>query len=119
MSLAVAFGALGAHALKNIISETALETWKTAVQYQLIHSLALLIIVTLANKINLEGISTVLVLMTTGFIFFSGSVYLLSLKEVVNLGFFTKILGPITPIGGLLMISSWILLAVKVLRFKS
>src|SRR6185437_11340191 len=93
--LSVAIGAFGAHALKDRISPEMLEINHTGSQYQMYHSLALLAVAILlkfypdSKLFNAAGW-----LFVVGIIFFSGSLYLLSLTGV-------RILGAITPIGGL------------------
>jgi uncharacterized membrane protein YgdD (TMEM256/DUF423 family) len=106
---AVAFGALGAHALKSVLSAQSLASFTTAVRYQMWHALALLFLVAFAEKINPSPwISR---LWTSGVVLFSGSIYLLSLDELMNLNF--SFLGPLTPIGGLALILGWILLLIR------
>ena len=103
--IAVIFGAFGAHALKAQLSATALENWKTAVNYQFIHALALLLLATLPTNRFIRLSSWFFVF---GIVCFSGSLYLLSIREIltINIAFF----GPITPIGGLFFIIGWVFL---------
>jgi len=108
---AVILGALGAHALRDILEPQQLESFKTGVSYQMYHALLLAFIYLLMeknrnNKILLWARNTSII----GIILFSASIYLLSLQGVLGLSL--KFLGPITPIGGLFLISSWGLLAV-------
>ncbi len=94
--LAVALGAFGAHALKNTLEAAShLETWKTAAQYHLIHSVALLA-VALAGI----GFRRTAFCWLAGMILFSGSLYLLSVTGL-------KWLGAITPFGGLFLLAGW------------
>ena len=104
--LAVAFGAFGAHALKDRLDAYALGVFETAVQYHFMHSLALLAVGILA----LSQPHTVLLksagwLFLVGVVIFSGSLYCLSLTGL-------KWLGAITPLGGLCFIAGWACLAV-------
>ena len=104
--LAVAFGAFGAHALKDRLDTYALGVFETAVQYHFMHSLALLAVGILA----LSQPHTVLLksagwLFLVGVVIFSGSLYCLSLTGL-------KWLGAITPLGGLCFIAGWACLAV-------
>ena len=103
--IAVIFGAFGAHALKAQLSATALENWKTAVNYQFIHALALLLLATLQTNRFIRLSAWFFAL---GIVCFSGSLYLLSIREIltINKAFF----GPITPIGGLFFIIGWVFL---------
>ena len=103
--IAVIFGAFGAHALKAQLSATALENWKTAVNYQFIHALALLLLATLQTN---RFICLSAWFFALGIVCFSGSLYLLSIREIltINIAF----VGPITPIGGLFFIIGWVFL---------
>ena len=118
MAIAIAFGALGAHALKKIFDVHALEAWRTAVFYQIVHSLALLIILVIQKVYKMPSINLVLNLMISGFVLFSTSIYLLSFNSVWGIEWLGKVLGPLTPIGGLLMISSWVVFSTRILKLK-
>ena len=101
---AIILGAFGAHALKKVLTIDQLATFETGVKYQMYHALFLLFIglnTQLGDKIK----KTILNLTTTGIIFFSGSIYLLATDSLNTLNF--KVIGFITPIGGLLLIGSW------------
>jgi len=104
----VAFGAFGAHALKSRLDASQLSAFQTAVQYQMVHALALL-----AVGILLERTASTL-LTYSGFAFiagavcFSGSLYLLTLTAM-------RWPGPVTPIGGLFFIVAWCLLGAAML----
>ncbi|NCA21254.1 MAG: DUF423 domain-containing protein, partial [Crocinitomicaceae bacterium] len=108
--LAIALGAFGAHGLKKYVDTEQLKTFEVGVRYQFYQAIAFLILGFNADKIkfNLKSISTTLLI---GSISFSGSIYLLSIAEILNIS--KKIIGPITPIGGLIMIIAWILFIVK------
>ncbi len=113
--LAVIFGAFGAHVLKKVIDESQLAIWHTAVQYHFYHTLGLLFLSTFARfKNNLINISSYFFVF--GIIFFSGSLYLIALKDV--LGINAKFLGPITPFGGLLFIFGWLGLLLAAIKDK-
>ena len=101
--IAVIFGAFGAHALKAQLSVNALENWKTAVNYQFIHALALLLLATLPTN-RLIRLSAWF--FSLGILCFSGSLYLLSIREILTIN--TAFVGPITPIGGLFFILGWL-----------
>ncbi len=107
-ALAVAIGAFGAHALKPHLSPESLDTFRTGVQYHFVHVLALLGCTALLymgrkNSLWYAGMAFV-----AGIILFSGSLYWLSLEELVAVP--ASILGPITPIGGVCFILGWLLL---------
>ena len=118
LAIAIMFGAMGAHSLKKVLDVSSLEAWKTAVFYQIIHSFGLLFVVVIDKVYNLNSVKAVLNLMTSGFILFSTSIYLLSLNYIFQVEWLGSILGPLTPIGGLLMISSWIVLSVKIYKYR-
>ncbi len=112
--LAVVLGAFGAHALKSRISPSDLEVFQTGVHYQLIHGLAICLLAIWYKSANLQfgaldafGINLLMFLF--GIVFFSGSLYALSLGG-------PRWFGPITPIGGLLFILAWGLLAYNAFR---
>ena len=107
--LSVAIGAFGAHTLNELLTTEKLNSFETGVKYQFYHSLALLIIGLNANKLN----ATALIgkFMLIGIVFFSFSIYLLSLQELIGINL--SILGPITPIGGGLLMISWLILIFK------
>lgn len=109
--LAVALGAFGAHGLKAMLEEHYLEIWKTAVSYQMYHALGLLVVGVLAGKLPASPlVSASGWLMLAGIIFFSGSLYVLSLTKI-------GILGAITPIGGLAFLIAWILVVIAAVKF--
>lgn len=110
---AVVIGAFGAHALKEVLTETQQASFETGIRYQMYHAL-LLLLISLRAKIQSK---VVLNLLVTGVFLFSGSIYLLNLKQTLELDFL-GFLGPITPIGGLLLISAWSTLLIKVIRSK-
>jgi len=107
--LAVALGAFGAHTLNELLTTEKLNSFETGVRHQFYHSLALLIIGLNANKLN----ATALIgkFMLIGIVFFSFSIYLLTLQELIGINL--SLLGPITPIGGLLLMISWLILIFK------
>ncbi len=103
--LAVALGAFGAHGLEGKISAKMIETWQTGVTYQMFHAGGLFVVAFLADKLggnamlNWSGW-----LMLIGIILFSGSLYVLSTSGI-------KVLGAITPFGGVAFLAGWVLLA--------
>ena len=112
----IALGAFGAHGLKNIVDASALLTFETGIRYQMYHCIAILIL-GLTPSIPEKIKKTVFWLFIFGIIFFSGSIYLLALNEV--LPFNSAKIGFITPIGGLLLILAWSILFINVLKNKS
>ncbi|MAI80531.1 MAG: hypothetical protein CL917_16420 [Deltaproteobacteria bacterium] len=99
-ALAVAAGAFGAHGLRDRVTPDQISAWSTAAQYHLLHSVVLLALALYAlnaeKSIRLPG-SFFLV----GTLLFSGSIYLLVLTS-------WRWLGPVTPLGGLLLMAGWI-----------
>ncbi|HLK56229.1 MAG TPA: DUF423 domain-containing protein [Chthonomonadaceae bacterium] len=108
--LAVALGAFGAHALRSRLSTEMLDIFKTGVQYQALHALALLLVALLAER---RAGNTLLPwvgwLFTTGIVLFSGSLYGLAITGV-------RILGAITPLGGICFLAGWALLIASAKR---
>ena len=101
---AVILGSFGAHALKEVLSESQLSSFQTGVRYQFFHGLAILILSFNMNYFT-DKLSGIIKIMSAGIILFSFSIYLLNIQDLV--GFSMSYLGPITPIGGLLLITSW------------
>ena len=102
---AVILGAFGAHALKEVLSESQLSSFQTGVRYQFFHGLAILILSFNMNYFT-KRLSSIIKIMSAGVILFSFSIYLLNIQDLI--GFSMSFIGPITPIGGLLLITSWI-----------
>ena len=113
-ALAVITGAFGAHALKSKLEPAQLEVWHTAVQYQFYHVLALLFLSTL-NPLNNNLLAWSYYLFSFGIVLFSGSLYLLSARQVLGWPWL-RFLGPITPLGGLFFIAGWVTLGLGVLK---
>jgi uncharacterized membrane protein YgdD (TMEM256/DUF423 family) len=107
MALGVLFGGFGAHALKKILSPDMLVVYNTGVEYQFYHALGLLLVGLIGFRIESKWLNWSGILMIFGIIIFSGSLYALSISGL-------KILGAITPIGGLAFVAGWICLAIAV-----
>ena len=114
--LAVIFGAFGAHSLKKLISVEQLEVWQTAVQYHFYHTLVILFLSTFSRSRN-KIINFSFYCFTLGILLFSGSLYLISLKNILGIES-VGVLGPITPVGGLCFILGWLSLFLATLRDK-
>lgn len=114
--LGVMLGAFGAHALKDQLSPYQHQIFDKAVFYQFIHAIALLIIFILQKQLNSSLLNYAGYAIIAGILFFSGSLYLLACKDLLQLSSFSKIIGPITPIGGLSFIIGWILLIFGILK---
>jgi uncharacterized membrane protein YgdD (TMEM256/DUF423 family) len=102
---AVALGAFGAHGLRNIVGTRELGWWTTAVHYHMWHALALVALAAL--PIERRGLPAAF--FAAGILIFSGSLYLIALTGA-------RWLGAVTPIGGLLLIAGWLLLAWRAFR---
>ncbi len=93
--IAVGAGAFGAHGLSQSLSEKSLAVWKTAAEYQMYHALALVALGASGMNAGLAGVG-----FTLGILIFSGSLYALALTDI-------KILGAVTPIGGVFFLLGW------------
>lgn len=103
--LSVAFGAFGAHALKTLLSPYSLDVFQKAVHYQGSHALALLLTGLLLQQHPLPSLRWAGGFFIAGILLFSGSLYLLAMTDI-------RILGAITPVGGLSFLTGWLFLAV-------
>lgn len=108
--ISVILGAFATHALKEKLSQRALEIWSTGTKYQMYHALALILVALLLSRLPsstalvVAGYSFIL-----GIVLFSGSLYALSLSGI-------KILGAVTPLGGVAFITGWLCLAIAALN---
>jgi uncharacterized membrane protein YgdD (TMEM256/DUF423 family) len=111
MALAVSMGAFGAHALKGRLDEYSLSVYEKAVFYHFIHALGILLISLLARAgiVSATGGTRAAWLMAIGILLFSGSLYALALSG-------TRVLGAITPFGGIAFIAGWLLLTYEAVR---
>ena len=105
----VLLGAFGAHALRARLAPDLLAVWKTAVEYQFYHALALLLVGLWARSQPATALNVAGGCFALGVLVFSGSLYALALSGV-------RVLGAVTPFGGLLFIAGWIALLVAALR---
>ena len=115
-ALAVVLGAFGAHSLKNIVDVYSLSIWQKGVEYQFYHTFALLYLSTFArykNKLIVLAFS----FFTAGIVLFSGSLYLLALKDVFTSSI-AQYVGPVTPLGGLCFVIGWVCLFLAALKDK-
>ena len=114
--LSIVLGAFAAHGLKNLISVERLQTFEVGVRYQWYSSLSLLVLGFCEDRIAFS-MKWVYRLILTGTLFFSGSIYLISISELLSVNI--RIIGPVTPVGGALMIAGWVVFLVKLYRTKS
>lgn len=116
--IAIILGAFGAHGLKGLTSDNGiLAAFDTATKYQFFQGLGFLVIPFITARFAIPG-KAVFYLLLLGTIFFSGSIYGLTYSKIHAGGFLSKIFGPVTPIGGLLMILGWTVLLIQVIRSK-
>lgn len=92
-------GALGAHALEKVLDPSQMDSFETAVRFQMYHALFLIILASVQERIRSTALKWVTVLTIAGTMLFSGSIYLLVLTPVK--------VGIITPIGGVVLIAAW------------
>lgn len=105
--LAVILGAFAAHGLKGRLTVQSLAIFDTGVQYHFYHALGLILVGLIATQIPANGIRYSGWLMMVGILLFSGSLYILALTGVRQLGM-------ITPVGGFCFISAWLTLLVGI-----
>jgi len=113
----VILGAFGAHALKDRLNPDQLLSYETGVRYQLIHAVAMMVIALLAGSAGSSLLKWSGQLFAVGVFLFSFSIYLLATREITGLASW-KWLGPVTPIGGLCLISGWFMLLMWAIRQK-
>ena len=114
--IAIILGAFGAHALKKVLTIDQLATFETGVKYQMYHALFLLLIGILTD-IAQKTKQKIYYLTLSGVVLFSGSIYLLATNDLTTFNF--KIIGFVTPIGGLLLILAWGALLLNYFNKKS
>ena len=113
--IAVILGAFASHGLRANLSVTALESFQTGVRYQMYHAFFLFVI-GLMPQLQYQQKKRLFWLTLLGVLLFSGSIYLLATNVLTPIDF--GFLGPITPTGGLLLISAWGLLGVYFFKKK-
>ena len=104
MFLGVALGALGSHAFSGKITQEALQSYMISIRYMLFHGIALLFLSALPF-VEVTQKESIALLLVIGVFVFSGSILLLSTKAIHGLN--VNWLGPVTPIGGLLLLGAW------------
>ncbi len=109
--LAVVLGAFGAHALKKWLSEYQLGIYETGVRYQFYHALAMGLAYLLTGSLPVRFTRWAAICFGLGILLFSGSLYLLACRDLIGLDN-TRLVGPLTPIGGLFFIAGWFALLV-------
>tara|TARA_B110000046_G_scaffold40521_1_gene44877 strand:- start:24776 stop:25162 length:387 start_codon:yes stop_codon:yes gene_type:complete len=110
---AVIIGAFGAHALKEVLSESQQQSFETGIRYQMYHSLLMLFLST-QDKFKSKLLLNLLVI---GTVLFSFSIYFLNLRGFLGAEWL-RYLGLVTPLGGLLLISAWFIAAFRIIQNK-
>ena len=113
---AIVLGAFGAHGLKALISAESLQSFETGVRYQMYHAILLLFIGT-STIFNAKTKKVLFYTIVVGLLFFSGSIYGLATNELSSFDF--KGIALLTPIGGLILIISWVIMLMFFLRLRS
>lgn len=109
---AIVLGAFGAHGLKKILDEAHLHTFKTGVDYQMIHGLALLFLGLCKKQFSDLALDRVFAFILCGLILFCGNCYLYAVTDI-------KIFAMIVPLGGLSFLVAWALLIAKLGKIQS
>jgi uncharacterized membrane protein YgdD (TMEM256/DUF423 family) len=109
LALATVFGAFGAHALKGQLSPDRLQVYETAVRYHFFHALGLMGVGLALRFMDSGGLRVAAVLITLGIVLFSGSLYALTFGG-------PRLLGVVTPVGGLALIAGWLVFAAAAWR---
>ena len=120
IALSIVLGAFGAHSLKDVFGSYELDVWNKGILYQLTNSLGLILIILLKKNELITESKLGLSFLSTGILFFSGSLYTIALTNVyLNPDHWIKIMMiPITPIGGTLIIIGWSIIFFKIKKIK-
>jgi len=121
-ALAVALGALGAHFLKSKIEQGSitpdqLAGFETGVRYHMLHTIVMLALVVWNTSQKSKWLDWAYACFAWGIVLFSGSLYFLCTRGLSGADWM-KVFGPVTPIGGLVLIAGWIMIAVHGIKFK-
>lgn len=117
--LAVVLGAFGAHGLQQLTTDIKIiQGYQTGVQYQMWHSLALIIVAVLfASGFSQRMLKLAAISFISGILLFSGSLYLLAYLKIQQSSL-VKAVGPVTPLGGVLFITGWLFLVIAFMKKK-
>jgi uncharacterized membrane protein YgdD (TMEM256/DUF423 family) len=110
LALATAAGAFGAHSLKAVLAPERLQLWETAVRYQFFQALGLMGVGLTLRTLEAGALRSAALLIILGVVLFSGSLYALALGA-------PRLLGALTPVGGLAWIAGWLLFAYGAWRY--
>lgn len=115
--IGVILGAYGAHGLKPILTAEYLDTFETGIRFQFFHALFALVVGCM-GFLSKKAVNLIYYLLLIGVIFFSGSIYGLATNDLTSFFDFTKI-ALITPVGGLLLMSAWVILIINIYKYSS
>ena len=115
-AIGIMLGAFGAHGLKKVVSEAQVLTFEVGVRYQMYHAFFLLFI-GMSSYFSDKAKKTAMYLVLFGILFFSGSIYLLTFKDMISINL--KFIGPITPVGGVLFIIAWLYAGIQAYKGKN
>lgn len=113
IALAIILGAFGAHGLEGKIPQDKINSYEVGVRFQMYHGLTFLIFGVISQRTTFS-MKTIFWLLLFGTILFSVSIFFLSIQSI--LGAELKFLGPVTPLGGTVMIIGWLIFIVNLLR---
>ncbi len=113
--LAIVLGAFGAHGLEKLVDPESVEVFETGVRYQMYHALFLLFLA-IIGSLGEKHKKRIYLMVLIGVILFSFSIYFLALNSLTNFDF--KVIGFLTPIGGIFLILGWFLLGYYILTHK-
>lgn len=111
VAVGIMLGAFAAHGLKDKVTPYQLDIFQKGVFYHLLHALGLVVIALNLSQFNPRRVKLAVWLLGLGILFFSGSLYLLATIDLNGLSGMVKVLGPVTPVGGLCFITGWLVLA--------
>ncbi len=117
-TLSVMFGAFGSHILAEKLSAKSLNTYRLGVDYQFYHTLAIFITALLYRAYRVKGLFWIGLFFLGGIFLFSGSLYLLSMRELLHIEN-TTFIGILTPLGGMALMGSWAAIFFTVIRIKT
>ena len=116
--IAVIMGAFGAHILKAKLSPESMAAYKTAVDYQFVHMLAIFAVAFLYRVYRIKGLFIIGLYFLVGIILFSGSIYILAMKDLIGIDSFGAF-GLITPLGGLVLVVAWASIFFTIIKIKT
>ncbi|EPH08198.1 hypothetical protein HMPREF9713_03147 [Myroides odoratimimus CCUG 12700] len=115
-AIGIMLGAFGAHGLKKVVTEAQVATFEIGVRYQMYHALFLLFI-GICGIFSDKAKKVVMYLVLFGILFFCGSIYLLTFKDMITIDL--RVIGPITPVGGVLFIVAWLYAGIQAYKSKN